>query len=252
MLFIQIKRIALAILTLTLAMYALPFTVKSFAVDKITPLNLSAMAHASELSSVSASGEAVLEVAKFSQGLVDGWEERSFKGSTLYQLKEDPEQGTVLQAVSNATASVYGKRVQIDLTQTPYINWQWKIDNRLEGLDETTKSGDDFAARIYLVKKAGLFGRKSRAVNYVWSSNKQQGSQWHNAFKPKNSRTIAIRGVAHPIGQWVTEKRNVAADFVQLYGVKIDQVDAVVIMSDTDNSGLSASASYGDIFFSRH
>jgi hypothetical protein len=247
MLYILSTRIALATIALVLAMHAIPFNLISNADNRFTVLNLSAAAHASESP---AAAEEILKVAKFSQGDVSGWEERSFKGSTVYKLKEDPEQGAVLQAVSNATASVFGKRVQIDLTKTPYINWQWKIDNRLEGLDETTKSGDDFAARIYLVKTAGLFGRKSKAVNYVWSSNKQQGSQWNNAFKPKNSRTIAVRGIEQPTGQWVMEKRNVAADFMQLYGAKIDQVDAVVIMSDTDNSGLSASASYGDIFFS--
>ena len=116
-------------------------------------------------------------------------------------------------------------------------------------MDETTKSGDDFSARIYLVKTSGLFGRKSKAVNYVWSSNQRRGSLWNNAFKPKNSRMIAVRGAEHPTGQWMMEKRHVAADFRQLYDVEVNTVDVIAIMSDTDNSGFSASASYGDIFF---
>jgi len=61
---------------------------------------------------------------------------------------------------------------------------------------------------------------------------------------------LAVRGIENNTGQWVSEKRNVAIDFMQLFGTDIRTVDLLVIMSDTDNSGLTASASYGDIYFS--
>jgi len=191
-----------------------------------------------------------LEIASFSKGDLVGWEEKSFKGQTRYQLKSDDEQGTVLHASSNGSASVFGKRVNIDLSRTPYLNWRWKIANRLEGIEETKKSGDDFAARIYIVKTSGLFGRKTKAVNYVWSSNQGIGTSWSNAYQPNNSKMLAVRGPEHEIGQWVTEKRNVAIDFERMFGKSIRSIDLVVIMSDTDNSGQSVSASYGDIYFS--
>jgi len=78
-----------------------------------------------------------VDVALFSSGELDEWEEKSFKGKTRYQLKEDDGQGTVLHALSQGSASVIGKRVKVDLIKTPYLNWQWKIDNRLEGIKET-------------------------------------------------------------------------------------------------------------------
>ena len=190
------------------------------------------------------------EIALFSKGQTEGWEEKSFKGKTHYRLDEDDTEGTVLRALSQGTASIYGKRVNVDLTKTPYLNWRWKIDNRLDGINERTKSGDDFSARIYLVKTLGLLGRKSKAVNYVWSSNQATGSTWGNAYQPRNSKMLAVRGTEDGTGQWVTEKRNVATDFVRLFDEKITTVDLVVIMSDSDNSGLTVSASYGDIFFS--
>jgi len=191
-----------------------------------------------------------LDIGLFSGNQTEGWEERSFEGKTRYQLKMDDTHGTVLHALSQGSASVFGKRMKVDLTKTPYINWSWKIDNRLDGINETTKSGDDFAARIYLVKTEGLFGRKSKAVNYVWSSNQSIGSSWGNAYQPKNSKMVAVRGIENETGQWVSEKRNVATDFRQLFNSKTTTVDLIAIMSDTDNSGLTVSASYGDIFFS--
>lgn len=191
-----------------------------------------------------------VEIARFSSGEFGEWEEKSFKGNTRYRMQNDEHKGSVLHAQSNGTASALGKRVKIDLTKTPYLNWTWKIDNQLEGIDEAARSGDDFVARIYVVKTAGILGRNSRAMNYVWSSNRRQGSNWSNPFSPKNSKMIAVRGVEHTPGQWFTERRNIAEDFLRFYGAKVKVVDLLVIMSDTDNTGLSASASYGDIFFS--
>ena len=51
------------------------------------------------------------------------------------------------------------------------------------------------------------------------------------------------------LGRWVEERRNVRADFRALFGKDIRYVDAVAIMSDTDNSGGAALAYYGDITF---
>jgi len=94
----------------------------------------------------------------FSNEDTGSWEEISFKGRTSYQLVQDNEKGTVLQGASSGTASAIGKSIRINLMETPWLNWTWKIDNRLDSIDETSRGGDDFAARIYVVKKAGIFG----------------------------------------------------------------------------------------------
>ncbi len=69
------------------------------------------------------------------------------------------------------SASGLFKKIHIDLNKTPYFNWSWKIDRSLKGLNERSKEGDDYAARICVVKKHALFFWKTRALNYVWSSN---------------------------------------------------------------------------------
>jgi hypothetical protein len=52
------------------------------------------------------------------------------------------------------------------------------------------------------------------------------------------------------LNTWVTHKRNVWADLREQFGEHIVSVDAVALMTDTDNSGGHAQASYGDIWFS--
>jgi len=50
------------------------------------------------------------------------------------------------------------------------------------------------------------------------------GSTWSNAYQPKNSKMLAVRGIENDTGQWVSEKRNVAIDFMQLFGTDIRTV----------------------------
>jgi len=195
---------------------------------------------------VMASGR--VDIGEFSRGSLDDWENKSFVGETRYEISED-DGLKVLRANSEASASGIGRQIKIDLTKTPFVNWSWKIDSALPGLAETTKAGDDYAARLYVVKSGGALIWKTKALNYVWSGSQQRDSEWSNAFKPKNAKMLAARGTQDTTGVWVTEKRNVREDFKRLFGKDIKSIDAVAIMTDTDNSGLSASALYGDIFF---
>ncbi len=110
-------------------------------------------------------------VSEFPRENLNDWEEKEFSGHTRYQLKRRVDGVTALYAVSQASASGLFKKIHIDLNKTPYLNWSWKIDRPLKGLNERSKEGDDYAARIYVVKKHALFFWKTRALNYVWSSN---------------------------------------------------------------------------------
>jgi hypothetical protein len=61
---------------------------------------------------------------------------------------------------------------------------------------------------------------------------------------------IAIQGSGGLQGQWVSEQRDVLADYRRLFGEEPGEIAAVALMTDTDNTGLSARAWYGDIWFS--
>jgi hypothetical protein len=122
------------------------------------------------------------------------------------------------------------------------------VDQVLSGVDERSKAGDDYPARVYVVVSGGAAFWKTRSLVYVWSSNQAVGATWNNAFTG-NARVMALRSGMRDAGGWVSEKRNIRADFRQLFGEDIRQIDAVALMTDTDNSGQSATAWYGDIYF---
>ncbi|MFO7592455.1 MAG: DUF3047 domain-containing protein [Pseudomonadota bacterium] len=195
-----------------------------------------------------AAAEPVVQVGLFSSGDLSDWQEKSFEGMTDYRLV-NKDNRTVLRARSEGAASGRFKEVKIDLDKTPVLHWSWRVDNLLEGVDERSKAGDDYPARVYVVFSGGLFFWRTRAINYVWSSNQPEGAVWPNAFTA-NARMLAVQSGPERLGRWVSEQRNVAEDYRRLFGEEPGNVDAVAIMTDTDNSGQSATAWYGDIRFS--
>ncbi|MGJ8581352.1 MAG: DUF3047 domain-containing protein, partial [Psychromonas sp.] len=135
----------------------------------------------------------------------------------------------------------------------------WLTTSKLSGLNEQTKSGDDYVARIYVVIDGGFAVWSSQCLSYVWSSNQAQGEVWNNAFIGDRVKMIAVRGEDANINQWYEEKRNVYKDLIEHFGNKGSEannqkayryIDVIAIMTDTDNSNGLAESYYGDISFS--
>lgn len=192
-----------------------------------------------------------LVLGDFSSGSIDQWESKEFKGQTHYQIvKLDGK--AVLKAESADSASGLFKKQRIDLKKTPVLNWRWRTENRLGTINEQSKSGDDYAARVYVVVSGGLAFWRTRAINYVWASTSPKGKIWPNAFAGNHAMMIALRSSGDETGLWHTEKRNVLTDLKQYVGKDIDYIDAVAIMTDTDNAKGTVTAYYGDIYFTEN
>lgn len=186
-------------------------------------------------------------VGDFAAGSLIGWQEKVFKGKTRYALVPS-DAGMVLMADSQASASGLFRELKIDLLKTPCMTWTWKVDGIFDGLDETSKAGDDYPARVYVVFSGGLAFWNTRAINYVWSGGRPLNSAWPNAFTSK-SMNVAVQSGPSRVGRWVSQSRNIRDDFQALIGGHARHVDGVAIMSDSDNSGRAAKAYYGDVRF---
>jgi len=183
-----------------------------------------------------------LERFPIAHGMI-GWETREFSDETRYEARS----GQVDAECSDAASALIFER-EIDLRKTPVLRWSWKVDNVYKDLHEKTRSGDDYPARIYVIKERGLFGMSTLALNYVWSSTQTVGSEWESAYTDQ-AMMRAVDAGDTKAGTWRTHSRNVRRDFKRLFGEDIDEVDGIAIMTDCDDSGQSAKASYRDIFF---
>jgi hypothetical protein len=173
----------------------------------------------------------------------EGWTEQTFRGKerTAYRLNEG-----AVEAECKASASGLIRREKIDLRKTPVLRWKWKVESVYAGIDEKAKRGDDFPARVYVVLDGGLLPWRTRSLVYVWSSTSPQGTDWPNPYAAQ-AHHVALRS-GNP-GPWQEERRDVRADFKRYFGLDVDAADGVAIMTDCDDSGGAARASYADIRF---
>ena len=192
-----------------------------------------------------------VKVFEFSKTELSQLKVRKVRGAdnkTVYSIGTN-ENGNYLKAVAENAGSGLGKEIKIDLNKTPFINITWKIEQDLSGINEKTKKGHDFAARVFAVKKTGATPLSNRAINYVFSSNVEVGENWPSPYTKKSIDNV-LSTTKENLNKWVTVKANVKEDFKKFHDLNVDELDGLAIMSDTDNSKLTSVAFYQNIYFS--
>ncbi len=173
---------------------------------------------------------------------------RGADNKTAYSVGSN-ENGNYLKAIADNAASGLGKEIKIDLNKTPFINITWKIEKDIPGIDETAKKGHDFAARVFVIKKTGATALSNRAINYVFSSNQDVGSNSPSPYTKKSIDNV-IATTKTNLNEWVTVKANVKEDFKKFHNLDVNELDGIAIMSDTDNSKKKSITYYQNIYFS--
>jgi hypothetical protein len=228
------------------------------------------------LFSSDALSQAVIEVGKFSAATVGGklpsdWKPLPFKKiekQTSYTLVKD-EGKVVIKAVAKASASGLVREIKINPKEYPIVQWRWKVTNILKKGNVKQKDGDDYPARIYITFKYDpgklsvaekakyeavkvLYGQypPHGAINYIWESKAPLGSIAPNPYTDRVKMIVVESGGAK-INRWADEKRNLYEDYKKAFGEEAPFVSGVAVMTDTDNTGESATAYYGDILFKK-
>ena len=188
-----------------------------------------------------------IQAFNFTKEEFDNLTVRKIKKKTKYTLGSN-ENGNFLKAEAEGQASGLGKEILIDLNKTPFLNITWKVEKDLSGIDEKSKKGHDYAARVFVIKKTGSTALSNRAINYVFSSNEQIGEHWRSPFT-KKSIDYVLSTTNENNNEWVTVKTNVKKDFKKLHDLEVEELNGVAIMSDTDNSKRKSIAYYQNIYF---
>ena len=192
-----------------------------------------------------------LKVFDFTEAELSELQVRKVRGAdnkTLYTIGTNND-GNYLKSVADNAASGLGKEINVDLNKTPFINITWKIEKDLPGIKENTKKGHDYAARVFVIKKTGATPLSNRAINYVFSSNNEVGSNWPSPYTKKSIDNV-LASTKNNLNQWITVKANVKEDFKKFHDLDVNELDGLAIMSDTDNSKMKAIAFYQNIYFS--
>ena len=194
-----------------------------------------------------------INIFKFTEQELSELDVRKVRGAdnkTVYTVGSN-ENGNFLKALADNAASGLGKEVKIDLNKTPFINITWKIEKDLKGINENSKKGHDFAARVFAVKKTGATPLSNRAINYVFSSNSMVGQNWPSPYTKKSIDNV-LATTKDNLNVWVTVKANVKEDFKKFHDLDVNELDGLAIMADTDNSKMKSISYFQNIYFSAY
>lgn len=186
---------------------------------------------------------------RFSATGLDGWLTQTFRGRapTHYRLAEiDGTRAVVAECHASASGLLWPERV--DPARAPVLRWRWRVEGVFAGIREREKDGDDFPARVYVVRDGGWAVWRTRTLVYVWASREPARADWPSAYTAQ-AHVVALRSGDAEAGQWREERRDVRADFARYFGRALDRIDAVALMTDCDDARGTARAAYGDLRF---
>jgi hypothetical protein len=201
--------------------------------------------------------------------LPQGWEALKInekKKPTAYRLLQE-EGRPVLHARAEASASGLQRPAAFSVAERPIASWSWKVSRLVAGADNSKARYEDSPARIVLafdgdakklprVDQAVLYVSRRLSgqdlpyatLMYIWSNKAPVGTVIENPNSRRIQMVVASSGPAG-VGAWQKLSRDVLADYRRAFKEEPGKLLAYGVMSDTDNTGETVEAWYGEIDF---
>jgi hypothetical protein len=209
-----------------------------------------------EIDTFTSSGEA---------GELDGWNSFDSDLDECYEIGEE-DNNFFLKARTKDRGSIIAKACNYSLREFPVMSWRWRALMFPEGADERFKRSGDSVAGIYIIFPSlinpGSFSNKlgfkvpvpdsmkPECIKYVWSASLPIGTVIDSPYASK-TKIIVLQNETSPLNTWITEEVNVYDDYRKLFNKEPDEVQAVGILTDADDTSSEAMADYDDIFLKK-
>jgi len=187
----------------------------------------------------------ILFAEDFSHGLTHGWENVAyFKPPTVYQVARD---GTncFLRGVADKTSSALSHKLALAPPEKLKLRWRWRIEGVNPNGSERDLKKFDHAARVFLA--FDTFIGPPRTLIYLWGNAEKTGTVLAH---PKSGRAqiFVIESGNARAGEWISEERDVAADWKQLFGEQpMSKLIGIGLMTDSDSLGQKLTGDYADL-----
>lgn len=188
---------------------------------------------------------------------------------TVYRIELD-EGRPVLRARADASYGTLVHPLRADPAATPVLAWRWRVDETPARADLRSKAGDDLAAKVCVffdlpLERLGAADRvkirlgrslfdpelPAATLCYVWDRTAVPGTLLANAYTDRVRYIVLRSESAGDLGRWTSERRRLDRDFAQAFGREaeggVPAISGVALATDSDNTGGTARASYGDL-----
>jgi hypothetical protein len=173
----------------------------------------------------------------------DGWELKVNHGQA--DVSECVEgNDPCLHLKSERSSFGLERSVDIDPNQTGDLAWTWKVAQLPNGGDFRRTATDDQAAQV-LVAFAD-----HRVLAYIWDSTAPKGIiQSASSLPLIHIYAVVCESGAADANRWISESRDVAADYQRAFGKPAPHVKGLRIQINSQHTGTVAESYFREVVF---
>jgi Protein of unknown function (DUF3047). len=185
------------------------------------------------------------------RGIPSGWTGEGLGQVAAYDFVIEQDAGKqVLHIKSHNEHSTIVKDItgKVNLKETPILEWTWKVMILPTGGDLRRKETTDIAAQLYVVWPRFPALLRSRIIGYVWDATTPAVT----IVKSQKTGTVmfvVMQSGSERLGKWLTERRDVAEDYIKIFGEFPDEPRAITISIDSNDTHSMAESFMGPILF---
>ncbi|HEY4065403.1 MAG TPA: DUF3047 domain-containing protein [Burkholderiaceae bacterium] len=201
----------------------------------------------------------------------EGWREQVMRRdlpATRY-LSATRDGRTVAHAVADKSTSGLRCDVDIDPNTTPWLNWEWRVDDVEREATVARSDSDDSPARVILgfdgdmstltlrelmfQEQVELFAGQVlpfAMLMYVWDGQAAPESVF-NYGRSARIRYLVVESGPRSTGRWIGYRRNVVDDYRRVFGSEPGRIRSVGVMTNSDDLKTHSEAWFGDLVFGR-
>jgi hypothetical protein len=185
------------------------------------------------------------------RGIPSGWTGEGFGQRADYDFTiEQASEARVLHLKSQNEHSTIVRDIngKVHLKETPILEWTWKATVLPTGGDLRRKETTDMAAQLYVIWPRFPTLVRSRIIGYIWDATTPAATMVKSQ-KTGTVTFIVLRSGTKDLGKWITERRNVAEDYRDIFGEFPEDPAAITISIDSNDTHSTAESFIGPIVF---
>ena len=159
--------------------------------------------------------------------------------------------------------------LRVDAAAARHLSWRWQVERLNEAADLHQRGGDDTTIKLCalfdlpldkvpFVERQVLRAARSMtddlvpaaSICYVWDDRLPVGTELPSAFTGR-LRYVVLQSGSSRVGQWVSERRDLVADFQRLFGKEsggqVPPLIGIAVGADADNTRQRSVAHVADL-----
>lgn len=192
-----------------------------------------------------ARADKVFFAADFSHGITNGWKNVDLFGRvTDYSVQREGTNFFIHAEASNSCSALTA-RLNLPAPGKLVLHWRWRIQGVNTNGSERDLKRFDHAARVFVA--FDTFIGPPRTLNYFWANHEPAG-EFLNHPMTSRAKIITVESGNARAGQWISEERDVIADWRRAFpGRKMPKIVGVGMLTDGDSLNVRLSADYAGI-----